>query len=41
MFRLGYTLLAAALFGVSHGQQNETDVESTVQFLSPDYCVRG
>jgi hypothetical protein len=39
MFRLGYTLLAAAFLRVTHGQQTETDIKSTVQSLSSDDCV--
>ncbi|KZM24384.1 flavin adenine dinucleotide binding [Ascochyta rabiei] len=37
MLRLNFAVLAAALFNVSHAQ-NQTDTESTVQFLLPGYC---
>ncbi|KAF2123852.1 FAD-binding domain-containing protein [Dothidotthia symphoricarpi CBS 119687] len=37
MFCLSLTLLVAALLNLSHAQ-NETKIESTVQFLFPNYC---
>lgn len=39
MFCLSFVLLAAAFLDLSLAQ-NVTEIESTIQFLFPNYCVK-